>query len=264
MKHSRIITLLTDFGTKDPYVGAMKGVILGINPDVVTVDISHDISPQNVAEAAFCMLGYVSYFPRGTIHVCVVDPGVGSNRRAIAIQCPDFFLIGPDNGVFTLAIKRFGYKKAVVLENPKFFRASISKTFHGRDVFAPVAAHLSKGAKIEMLGRAVSDFNLLYFAEPKVKRNKLQGEIIHFDRFGNAITNIDKRTLKKFLGGKNPLIAAKDKRIKGLTASYEEARAKEPCALIDSYGFLEIFVLMTSARELVGLNLGDKVWVKRE
>jgi len=263
MKPSRIITLLTDFGTKDPYVGAMKGVILRINPNAVVVDISHEIAPQDVTEAAFKMLGYIPFFPRGTIHVCVVDPGVGSKRRAVAVQTSDSYLVGPDNGVFTLASKKFGCERAVALENKKYFSAEVSRTFHGRDIFAPVAAHLSRQVRLEAFGRKIGNLRFLRWPEPKIARGQLKGEIIHFDRFENAITNIDEKTLKGFLGRANPLVSVKGIEIRELASSYERKGINGPCAIIDSYGFLEVAVFLGKARELFGLKLGDAVLVRK-
>jgi len=263
MRPSGIVTLLTDFGAQDPYVGAMKGVILSINPSARVVDIAHEVGPQDIRGAAFCMLGYLPYFPHGTVHVCVVDPGVGGPRRAIAVETSEFYLVGPDNGVFTLAVMRFGYERAVLLENRELFRARVSHTFHGRDIFAPVAAHLSCGVRLESFGREIDGLTTFDWRGPRIEGDRLAGEVVRFDRFGNAITNIDEAALGEFLAGAEPVVVVGKLVVSGMVSSYAEAEAGEPCVLLDSYGFIEIAVPTGSARESVGLSLGDGVWVKR-
>jgi S-adenosylmethionine hydrolase len=186
-----IITLLTDFGTRDYFVGAMKGVIFSINPEVQIVDITHDIPPQDIEAAAFNLLACYQDFLAATIHVAVVDPGVGSNRRAIVIECANQFFVGPDNGLFSWICEREGNFRAVDLTNDKFFRHPVSSTFHGRDIFAPAAAAISKGAAIEDFGALVETIVLLESLEPKkAERGIIEGSIIHIDRFGNCITNL--------------------------------------------------------------------------
>ncbi len=263
MKPSGVITLLTDFGTKDPYVGAMKGVILSINPEARIVDITHEVEPQDIRGAAFCMLGYLGYFPRGTVHVCVVDPGVGSSRRAVAIKTRDFYLVGPDNGVFTLALDRFGCEEIVLLENCELLMPRISQTFHGRDIFAPAAAHISSGVGLDRFGPQIDEPVRFDWSEVRIEADRMVGRIVHFDRFGNAITNIDEAAVREFLAGAVPIVSVGGWSISGLASSYAEAVGGKLCAVIDSYGFVEIAVPMGDARKLLRLNLGDEVWIRR-
>ena len=184
----KTITLLTDFGTKDPYVGIMKGVILSTNPDVRIVDITHEVDPQDVREGAFLVEEYYRYFEKGTIHVAVVDPTVGSDRKPIVFSKDGYFFIGPDNGLFTLLYD--DNVRAYAIENRRYMLKEISATFHGRDIFAPAAAYLSSGVHLSMFGSVVQDPVRLPDLLPTVKENVLHGEVVRFDRFGNAITNI--------------------------------------------------------------------------
>ena len=193
----KIITLLTDFGLKDPYVGIMKGVILSINPEATIVDITHDITPQNVEEAAFLIEEYHRYFPPGTIHLAVIDPTVGSKRRPIIVSKDNNVFIGPDNGLFTLILND---AEVYLLENPDFMLKEVSSTFHGRDIFAPAAAHASTGFHPSAFGRMISDPLRLNNMFPTIEGNSLNGRIVRFDSFGNAITNIKIDFLKHFLG----------------------------------------------------------------
>src|ERR1041384_3193112 len=200
MSNRPIITLLTDFGYADYFVAAVKGVILDINPEVQLVDVTHDIEPQDIESGAFTLLATVPSFPVGTIHVAVVDPGVGSSRRAILVSVGGQFLIGPDNGLFSYVCEAAeGRGKAISvieLSNTAFFRESVSGTFHGRDVFAPVAAAVSKGTRIEELGQPVGDMVRLRPLAPNVSEDgTIRGRILHIDRFGNCITNITRSEL---------------------------------------------------------------------
>ena len=185
-----IITLLTDFGAQDYFVGAMKGVILSLNPDATIVDITHEIPPQDIQAAAFNLLACYQDFPAGTIHVAVVDPGVGSDRRAILVECANQFFVGPDNGLFSWITEREGKFSAWQITNEKFFRSPVSSTFHGRDVFAPVAAALSNGAATdEMSAPPLENIVMLAPLLPRTTAEAIEGCIIHIDRFGNCVTN---------------------------------------------------------------------------
>ena len=187
----QIITLLTDFGTQDYFVGAMKGVILSINPSVRIVDITHDVPAQDIEAAAFSLLACYRDFPAGTIHVAVVDPGVGSNRRALAIECARQIFVGPDNGIFSWICEREGSSRAIHLNNEAFFRHPVSKTFHGRDIFAPVAAALSTGVAMTELGEKLIEYARLDPLLAAVRSDgRVEGRVIHIDRFGNCITNL--------------------------------------------------------------------------
>ncbi len=273
-----IITLTTDFGTEDSYVAAMKGVILSINPHATIVDVTHAAPPQDVCAAAFALTGAVRYFPSGTVHVVVVDPGVGSERRPIAIEFGGNFFVGPDNGVLTQAVGLFSTSgkdwhvsteikvehtpgeavfTAVHLTNRKFWRPTVSSTFHGRDIFAPVAAHLSKGVPLSELGQPINDLVTLKWPQPIEKDDELVGEIIHIDRFGNLITNI----LEWRVADGRPRIEICGKQIDGLRKTYTEVERGELVALVGSSSFLEIAVREGNAAQTLGAKMGDEVHV---
>jgi len=192
-----VITLLTDFGVKDPYVGIMKGVILGIDPGAVIVDITHEVEPQDVREAAFLVDDYWRYFPPGTVHLVVVDPTVGSARRPLIVSAKGHHFVGPDNGVFTLAAQNT--PDIHVIENRNFMLPEMSSTFHGRDIFSPAAARLSRGFEPYAFGRKITDPVLLDGIHPVVNGRTLTGDVVRFDRFGNAITNIKADVLMSFI-----------------------------------------------------------------
>src|SRR6266446_7336489 len=189
-----IITLLTDFGSQDYFVGAMKGAILSINRHALIIDITHEIPPQDIETAAFSLLATYKDFPAGTIHVAVVDPGVGSTRKPILIECGEQFFVGPDNGIFSWICEREGSGRAIHLTNEAFFRHPVSATFHGRDIFAPVAAALSNGVVLEEFGDPVKDYvRLESLAVKTVADGQVEARIIHIDRFGNCVTNLTRQ-----------------------------------------------------------------------
>ena len=237
-----IITLLTDFGARDYFVGAMKGVLLSANPDATIVDITHEIPSQDIQAAAFNLLACYRDFPPGTIHVAVVDPGVGSDRRAILIECAEQFFVGPDNGLFGWITEREVQFKARELTNDKFFRQPVSSTFHGRDVFAPVAAALAAGVSPDEFGATIDRIRTLQPLTPQTVAGGLQGSIIHIDRFGNCITNFTGEQINEMR------IAAGAKLIVGgkAIASFRRFFADPSCADDDlfivpgSAGFIEI------------------------
>ncbi len=253
-----IISLTTDFGFKDPYVGVMKGVILSIDPGAVIVDITHGISPQNILEGAFSLLQSYPYFPEGTIHVAVVDPGVGGKRRAIVIETERYAFVGPDNGVFTWVLEREDVRRVIHITRREYLLEKVSRTFHGRDVFAPVAAHLSRGVDPGRLGRPVDDPCRVPIPRPLKEGGRILGEVIYIDGFGNCITNIEEGMIGKV---KRPLVRIKEMVIEGLSGAYEEGREGLPLALIGSASFLEIGVYRGSASDLFGIKTGDKVEV---
>ncbi|MBI4664754.1 MAG: SAM-dependent chlorinase/fluorinase [Verrucomicrobia bacterium] len=205
----RMITLTTDFGSEDWFVGTMKGVILSLNPRAVIVDVTHGIPPGDIRAGAFALASAYRYFPRHTVHLAVVDPGVGSNRAAIAVLTADHVFIGPDNGVLSLALFQEPMRSIRQLEHDRFFLPEVSRTFHGRDIFAPVAAHVSKGLSLEKLGRRLEDYQRLDFAEPRANDQLLTGEVIYVDRFGNAITNISAKHLDAWTNSR--LISAENR-----------------------------------------------------
>ena len=257
----RLITLTTDFGTRDWFVGTMKGVILGIQPRARIVDLTHEIAGGEVRAGAFALMASYSFFPRSTVHVAVIDPGVGGPRRAMAVQTANYFFIGPDNGVLSFALRREQIKSIHALENEKYFLKPVSRTFHGRDIFAPVAAHLSRGVSIQEFGPRLKDFVKLAWPRLRIRDGEVQGEIVHVDRFGNLITNIDAESLRVF--GDEPCeILAKRKRLCFIAPCYGAVRAGRPLAVPGSTGFLEIAVNGASAAAKFSLRLGDQVGVR--
>ena len=256
-----IVTLLTDFGTRDHYVASMKGVILNINPRCALVDITHQISSHNVKEGAFVLNNAFSSFPKGAIHLSVVDAGVGGPRKPLLFVTSNYFFVGPDNGLFTLILRREKVKKVVALTNPNFFLSKVSTTFHGRDLFAPVAAYLSLGVKPERFGNRVDSWVEIPFQEPVTKEKGMVGEIFHVDAFGNMISNIDGERLLHFTRG-HPFVVRLGKRaIHGLKKGYWEGRRNEPIALIGSGGFLEVSIREHNAQKVLKVKEGDKIQI---
>ncbi len=259
-----IVTLLTDFGMRDHYVGAMKGVILRINPTCQVVDITHQIRPQDVMEGAFVLANAFSYFPEGTVHLAVVDPEVGGERHPILIVTERYFFIGPDNGLFSLALRQEKVKEAYTINERRFFLPQISSTFHGRDIFAPVAGHLTLGVPPEKFGRRIDSFKILPLPEPIKRGEVLMGEVIHVDSFGNLITNIDRKTFLQFIQRRSVLIRAGRKTIQGLAKGYWEGKKGEPLALFGSGGFLEIAVREGSAEKRLKMKKGDRIQINTQ
>jgi S-adenosyl-L-methionine hydrolase (adenosine-forming) len=257
----RLITLTTDFGTDDWFVGTMKGLIASITPKTTVVDITHAIASGDIRAGAFALAASYKYFRRGTVHVAVVDPGVGSKRRPIAVQTERYFFVCPDNGVLSYALRGEKIKAVRALENTAYFLKPVSQTFHGRDVFAPVAAHLARGLAIARLGPAVTNFVRLNWPEPKLHGKSIEGQVIYFDKFGNAITNIPGATFAS-LRGKHFEIFKGPKRICALATYYQAVRAGQAVAVPGSSGYLEIAVNGGDARAILGLDLGDRVEVR--
>ena len=256
-----MITLTSDFGLKDPYVAEMKGVILTINPKAAIIDITHDIEKFNIRMAAFILAWATPYFPEGTVHLAIVDPGVGTQRRAIIIKTRKSFFVGPDNGILILAAQSQGIEQAYQLTNPKLMLHRISSTFHGRDIFAPAAAHLEKGVQPTEFGPKIEDLIKPEFSEVKQRSGSLIGEILHIDAFGNLITNITEKEIVqdqiKKVNIELPLISLK------LTfgKAYAQAKPKEPIILIGSHGFLEIALNQGDAAKKFHVKPGDKIAV---
>jgi S-adenosylmethionine hydrolase len=253
-----VITLTTDFGTRDWFVGTMKGAILGVNPRSAIVDITHEIPPGNVRAGAFALMASRKFFPKGTVHVAVIDPGVGSARKMIAVQTRDYFFLGPDNGVLSFALEWEKIQAVHALTNESFFLQPVSRTFHGRDIFAPVAAHLSKGLPIRRFGPALKSFHRLVWPQPCVGRNEIRGEIVYIDRFGNAITNLRGDELPKRTT-KNWQLHFKARRVCPVAAFYQAVPDNKAVAVVGSSGFLEIAVNGGSAAELFRLKVGDRI-----
>ncbi|MBU0986702.1 MAG: SAM-dependent chlorinase/fluorinase [Proteobacteria bacterium] len=262
-----IISLLTDFGLEDPYVGIMKGVILSINPSARLVDITHNINPHDLIQAAFILKSSKPYFPEGTVHMVVVDPGVGSDRAIVALEISGQIFVAPDNGVLTLIIDAGDLNRAVRVENSDYFLEKVSRTFHGRDVFAPIAAHISMGVELNRLGTSIEKKDLvrLDIAKPFIsEKQELVGSIVFIDRFGNCITDIDENHLEKFrksgTGTGIQVIIGKT-RINGLSRNYESAGPQYPLAIIGSFGHLEIAVNQGSAQQYFKVKKKDAVRV---
>jgi S-adenosylmethionine hydrolase len=263
-----LITLLTDFGTADYFVAAVKGVILSANPDARIVDITHEIPPQDIEAAAFTLLAACSSFPVGTIHLAVVDPGVGSSRRPILMKLGEHFFVGPDNGIFSYVLENYenaGETTEVFhLTNQNYFRQPVSATFHGRDVFAPVAAALSLGAKPTDIGTKITDCVRLASLKPTSEADgKLTARIIHIDRFGNCITNLTQNELTAETIAAGLTIRINGKSVKSFRKYFaEETNGKEKLfAIWGSAGFLEIAVANDSAAKLLKVKRGDDVIV---
>jgi S-adenosylmethionine hydrolase len=256
-----IITLTTDFGTADWFVGSMKGVILGINPQATIVDITHEIPAGDVRGGAFALAVSYKCFPRLTVHCAVVDPGVGSERVAIAAKTADYWFVGPDNGVLSFALAHEKVVEVRRLDNDVLFHQPVSNTFHGRDIFAPVAARLTQGIIVDSLGEELQEYASLPWPAPKLADVGLRGEIIHVDHFGNAITTIDQPALAK-LGQRAWRVCTKGRELGELRNFYQEVPAGEPLAILGSSGFLEIAVNGGHAARTLGLKFGDTVEVK--
>jgi len=257
-----VITLLSDFGAKDAYVAAMKGVILGINPEAVLVDISHEVPPQDITAGAFVLAAAAPYFPPGTIHLAVVDPGVGTRRRGMAAKARDQFFVGPDNGLFHFMFRDAPDLAIVSLKNPAYFRPEVSHTFHGRDIFAPVAAHLSLGVAWEDLGPAVTDPTPLAISIPTFIPEAVRGEIIYVDRFGNLVSNIKWDSLVDWLAGREFHLRIGSLILTHLSRIYADVAPGEVLALKGSHGYLEIACNQASAAERLGLGVTGAVIIR--
>ncbi len=266
MKMTAIITLTTDFGLKDGNVGVMKGVILAIAPHAPLVDISHLIPPQNVREASLILRRSAPYFPPDTVHVVVVDPGVGTARRPIAARLGSQYFVGPDNGILTLLLEyaeeRGWLTEFVYLDQPQFWRAEISHVFHGRDIFAPAAAHLANGKPLLALGSPIRDPLRLILPRPGRAGNVLSGEIIHIDHFGNLAANIRQEHLQEELAvGLKVSVHLAGAVIHGLARTFGDRPPGALTALWGSTGSLIISVVNGSAAETLHVQVGDAVQV---
>jgi S-adenosyl-L-methionine hydrolase (adenosine-forming) len=261
-----LITLLTDFGTADYFVGAMKGVILSINPQARIVDLTHEVAAQDIAAAAFTLLAAYESFAAGTIHVAVVDPGVGSARRPIVVAAADQLFVGPDNGIFSYIIEREPDARVIHLTKEECFRQPVSATFHGRDVFAPIAGALSLGTDVKALGVAIRDqAQLPSLAVTKLDQLRLAARIIHIDRFGNCITNITQNDLPGTFKDQLQL-TINGHRVKSIRRFFAEKAANEKeklFAVWGSAGFLEIAIGNRSAAKFLKARRGQTVLASR-
>jgi S-adenosylmethionine hydrolase len=257
-----IIAFLTDFGTQDHYAGTMKGVVLGICPDATLVDISHDIPAHDVMAGALELAAACKYFPSGTIFIVVVDPGVGSARRGLAVDTGDYRFVAPDNGVLTAVLRETPAKKIVELTERRYARPTVSRTFEGRDRFAPAGAWLAKGIQLAALGRPVTEIQRLDLPVPESSGDAVRGVVMRVDRFGNLVTNIDRKSVER-LGQGAITIDAAGKAIGRLVATYAELPPGGVGALFGSTDHLELAAPSASAAERLGLGRGTSVTVTR-
>jgi len=261
-----VITLTTDFGLKDPFVGLMKGVILGINPNAIIIDITHDISRHNIFEAAQVISMSYKYFPPTSIHIVVVDPGVGSSRRPILVTTEDHYFIGPDNGVFTAVYETSHnhFFNVIEITAKHYYRPMSGFTFHGRDIFAPIAAYLSKGTESRVFGEQIEDFARINIPKPVISNNSvLNGEIVSMDKFGNAISNITPDDMAQLapLEDKNKFKILFNNHEISMVTYYAESQDDKLHGIINSFGHLEIFVYQNSVAEKFNIKIGDSVRV---
>jgi S-adenosylmethionine hydrolase len=259
-----VIALLSDFGARDHYAGTMKGVMLAICPDITLVDITHDVTPHDVMEGALQLAASYRYFPPGTIFLAVVDPGVGSPRRGIAAEAGDYRFVAPDNGVLTAVLREIPPRRVVELTERRYARPTVSRTFEGRDRFAPAAAWLAKGIQLSALGRSVTSYHQLELPTVEIGDALLAGVVLLVDRFGNLVTNIDRRTFEAFTRSNPVSLRVAGHPIAGVVATYADIRAGEVCGLFGSTEHLEFAVNGGSAAAALGAGRGAAVEIGRE
>lgn len=254
------IALLTDFSLHDEFVGVMKGVILSITPNATIIDLCHEIPPQSILQGALMLQRSYRFFPKGTIFCCVVDPGVGTQRNPIAARAADWYFVGPDNGLFSPVFQEIAGTKQQLevfnLDQPNYWMKEISKSFHGRDIFAPVAAHLSKGVKITELGRKTATFVKMDLPEYRKTQNGWEGSIINIDHFGNCSSNLPSEVLKE---NPSPRLLIKQHLIDKFVNTFGEAQPGEVIIMADSSGYLSICMVDGNAQKTLDLHFGDKV-----
>jgi S-adenosyl-L-methionine hydrolase (adenosine-forming) len=258
-----VLALLTDFGLRDHYVGSMKAAALSVCPDLTLVDITHEIAPHDVLGGALQLAASFKYFPAGTVFVAVVDPGVGSARRGIAAEVGDYRFVAPDNGLLTAVFQDTPPKRIVEVTERRFFRPTVSRTFEGRDRFAPAGAWLLRGVELNALGRPVHDPVTLDLPRSALEGDEIHGRIVQEDHFGNLITNIDRRTFEKLTARHAFSVTAGDVAISRVVATYAEIPAEAVCGLFGSSDHLEFAARSASAAERLGLGTGAAVVIKR-
>lgn len=256
------VALLTDFGTRDHYAGTLKGVVLTVCPDATLVDIGHDIPAHDVRAGALELAACYRYFPAGTVFLVVVDPGVGSPRRGIAADTGDYRFVAPDNGVLTAVFRESPPKKVVELTERKYARPTVSRTFEGRDRFAPAAGYLARGIAIASLGRSIKDYQTIELPRPEMSGKELSGEVVRVDRFGNLITNIDRRSFEQFAAGGSIAVVVGGQEIPRIVATYAEAPAGQLCALFGSTDHLEVAINAGDAAATLKLARGAAARVR--
>lgn len=257
------IALLSDFGLRDHYAGTMKGVILTLCPDANLIDITHDIPAHDVQAGAVELAAAYKYFPVGTVFLAVVDPGVGSSRRGLVAEAGDYRFVAPDNGVLTLVFRETKPKRVLELTERRYARPTVSRTFEGRDRFAPAAAWLAKGVEATAMGRPVTNYQTIDVPQPEAVDGVLTGEVLRVDRFGNLVTNIDRRLFDQFRHDGPIQIAVSGQPVERLVATYAEAPAGAVCALFGSSDHLELAVNGGNAAEALGLGRGAGVRIDR-
>ncbi|GHO43379.1 SAM hydrolase/SAM-dependent halogenase family protein [Ktedonospora formicarum] len=262
-----VIVLMTDFGLKDGFVGVMKGVILTITPNARFIDTTHQVEPQQVAQGAWLLSSHYRYFPAGTIFLCVVDPGVGSDRRAIAVHAGDYYFVGPDNGLFSLILAELPFYQAVELTEPAYRLASVSSTFHGRDIFAPAAAHIAAGLPLEKLGPELEVSSLRRLGNLQAIRegDEVEASVIHIDHFGNIITSIPARMVPEWTSSPRAAVEFPElgvcvtERRKTFALSADASISQHPFFLEDSSGYILIAVQNGDAASALGIRRGHRV-----
>ena len=261
---SGIITITTDFGERDPYVAMMKGVILSINPDARIVDITHQVPAGSIREGGSIIKETYPYFPSGTIHLAVIDPGVGGKRRPIAVLADNHLFVGPDNGLFWPIIETQEYSEVIHLSEKRYWMQEISPTFHGRDIFAPVASHLSKGVDPFLLGEKIHHPTTIALPLPRKGNSDLVGEIIRVDHFGNLVTNITREEIREFLASRGCVIKIGSLVLRKISTTYSDVPVGEPLALIGSSNLLEIAINRGDAAHDLGqeCKIGTKVTIR--
>ncbi|WNZ28609.1 MAG: S-adenosyl-l-methionine hydroxide adenosyltransferase family protein [Candidatus Bathyarchaeota archaeon] len=256
-----IISLLTDFGQKDPYVAEMKAVILSINPQVRFVDITHQVTKFSIAHGAYCLASAALYFPSKTVHLAVVDPGVGTKRRPIIVETLRSFFVGPDNGLLILAAQKETITHVYCIENTNYMLPVVSQTFHGRDVFAPIAAHLTKGVTPREFGPEIHDYFVPKFTNPITEPRKIMGEVLHIDDFGNIISNISIQHLEKAgitVGKRVSLVVGSQRLMAPFCSVYGEVDLGHCLVLVGDNGFVEVAVNQGDASKVFGARVGDR------
>ncbi len=254
------IVLLTDFGLKDLFVGVLKGVVSTISPQTNIIDLTHDIEPQSIHQAAYILATSYPYFPKGTVFCVVVDPGVGSSRKAICIETEGYFFVGPDNGVLFEAANADIIKKIVQLTDSNFFLDSLSNTFHGRDVFSPVSAHISKGLDtIERLGHVEKACVEYKFPKPIINGKSIVLSIVYIDRFGNSVLNVSGTEFKQFVGNHNFVLKVNDSWVENVCDNYSQGEDNHPFLIAASASYMEISLKNASAAKQLGIKVMDQV-----
>jgi len=257
-----VVTLTTDFGIHDSYVGTMKGVLLRICPGVCIVDISHGINPQDILEASLVLDNAYSFFPAGSVHVAVVDPGVGGSRRPMILAAGEHFFVGPDNGIFTRVLEFEPGAKAFAITEREYLLPVISDTFHGRDIFSPVAAHLARGVDPGAFGPPLESPHRIELPTPRIWEDEIRGEVIHIDSFGNILSNISRDHFAAAVQDREFVVFINGKRIDRLCRTYEEQERGRTLALFGSSGLLEIAIAEGRADRRIGVGKGDIVLVQ--